>query len=52
MKINNYVKIGGKYVSTSEMTKEQLTHVSQVILDRFANKLGYTKESDARKSAV
>ncbi len=43
MKIRNFVKINGEYVPTSELTDEQMKKVSQKILDRFAEKMGYEK---------
>lgn len=47
MKINNYVKIRGAYVPTSNLTKEEWLKVSDSILNRFAGKLGYKREEKA-----
>lgn len=44
MKIKNFVKINGKYVPTSELTDDQMKEISEEILVRFAEKMGYKKE--------
>ncbi|MCI5731841.1 MAG: hypothetical protein MR304_09915 [Eubacterium sp.] len=44
MKINNFVKINGEYVPTSELTDEQMKEISEEILGRFAEKMGYKRE--------
>lgn len=45
MKINNFVKINGEYVPTSELTDEQMKEISEEILGRFAEKMGYKRHT-------
>lgn len=46
MKITNYIKINDKYIRLDEMPEEQKRVVSQKILDRLSEGMGYKKECE------